>query len=114
MEKGETKIRVNGSTWRIVLTDDKNNLRDNIGHICKGITSYKNSTVYIDIDISRDNMIHIIRHELSHIYLYETQIKSSLLKDDIIYSEEDLCEFLAIYGSRIINKSNNILRKLGI
>lgn len=107
MQKGEIRVKINNSNWKIKITDNKEELRDKEGHICKGTTCYRDSTVYIDNTVSRENLAHILRHELSHIYLYETQIR---LKD--LYTEEDICEFTAIYGRRIVNKVDNILKRI--
>lgn len=105
----EIGIRVNSSKWNVVMTDSAEELRDRNGHICKGTTSYKNRKIYLDFRVSREDLLHIIKHELTHIYIYETQIE---LKER--YSEEDICEFVAIYGARIINKANSILKRISI
>lgn len=107
MQKGEIKVKINGSNWKVIITDNKQDLTDKYGHICKGTVSYRLSTIYLDNTVSRENAAHILRHELSHIYLYETQLAQ---KD--IYTEEELCEFTAIYGMRIVNKANNILKRI--
>lgn len=108
MKRSEIRVKINSSNWNIVLTDNKQDLIDRDGHLCKGTTSYKKSTIYISNEVSRENLAHLLRHELTHVYLYETQIR---LTDN--YSEEDMCEFIAIYGKRIIKKADTILRRVG-
>lgn len=107
MQKGELRIRVNGSDWTIVITDNKRELTDKSGHICKGTVSYRESKIFIDESVSKENVAHILRHELTHIYIYETQLT---MKET--YTEEELCEFFAIYGTKIVTKVNSIMKRM--
>ena len=100
-------IRVNGYPWDIVFTSDNKNLIDRNGHICKGLVSYKEKIIYVDRNVPREDIKHILKHELTHIYLYKTQL---YVKET--FSEEDICEFVAIYGSKIHNKVNNIMKRI--
>lgn len=100
-------IRVNGYPWDIVFTNDKKNLIDRNEHICKGLVSYKEKTIYIDESVPREDIRHILKHELTHIYIYRTQ---SWLKET--FTEEDICEFVAMYGSKIHNKVNTIMKRI--
>ena len=108
MKKGEIKIRVK-HIWNIVITNNKKDLINNEGHLCKGIVKYKDNIIYIDEEIleRKNDLYHLLKHELTHIFLYETQIE---LKET--YSEENLCELVALYSDDIIRKARLILRKL--
>lgn len=105
MEKARINIKVNNYNWCIELTDNIENLTNKEGNICKGTTSYKNKTIYLDYKISEETAKHVLIHELTHVYIYETQLE---LKS--YYNEEDLCEFVAMYGERVIKKAKSILK----
>lgn len=98
----QIKFRVYNYEWYVVLTDKKEDLRVN-GKFCKGCTHYKESTIYISKDTSAKDRIRLFLHELSHAFLYETQVD---LKEH--YTEEDLCEFMAKFGPVIIETYKDI------
>ena len=92
-----------GVIWKIILTEDKEPLRAN-GKFCKGCTHYKDAEIYIYKDTSKRDRRRLLAHELGHAYLYETQVE---LKEH--YTEEDMCEFLAKFGERIVKEVDRIL-----
>ena len=99
-------FEINNTTWKVELTDKDENLTVK-GKRCKGCTVYKNNTIYIDKAISQENQLYVLRHEMTHVVIYETQIE---LKE--VYSEECLCEMVAMYGEFIINKSKELMDTL--
>lgn len=51
-------------------------------------------------------LLHLIIHEVTHAYVYETQVVKGL------WNEESVCEFMAMYGPEIIKISKRILNSL--
>ena len=105
MTKG-IPVKIFQNNWTVILTTSPKDLVVN-NQKCKGSILYKDSVIFLDSNTSEKDRKRILRHELSHAWLYETQIS---LRDN--YNEEDLCEFMAIYGSLIEEMANDILAKL--
>ena len=99
-------IKIFNTCWNIVLTEDKKQLLLN-GTLCKGVVNYKDITIFIDKSITSSQLERLIPHELAHIVIYVTQFQR---KD--IFTEEDLCDFMALYGSYISKKSKEVIRKI--
>lgn len=64
---------------------------------CRGTTHYYSREIYLDKDMCFQDKKQTLIHELTHATLYDTQIKS-----DETYSEEEICEFMGIYGESIL------------
>lgn len=94
------------SAWSIteVAGSDSSLLVD--GKRCRGATHYFKREIYIDKDLTPEDKKQTLIHELSHATLYDTQIE---LKEE--YSEENLCDFMAMYGAGIIRVAEDYLRK---
>lgn len=71
-----------------------------------GITEYTTSTIYFDKDIDGFLLAKTLRHELAHIYLWETG------QQDRVYSEEELCEVMSVAAPLITKSANDILLRL--
>lgn len=71
-----------------------------------GITEYITQTIYIDKDLDGFPLIKVLRHELTHIYLWETG------QQDRILNEEELCEFMSIASPVICKAADNIMLRL--
>lgn len=100
------KFDIKGSFWNVILTKDKKALRVN-GKVCAGATHYREQTIYIDKGLKLSQTIRVLIHELTHVVIYLTQVSP---KD--IYTEEDVCEVMALYGGYIIGKAQEITRYL--
>lgn len=90
--------------WSVVITDEKKKLKSN-GKFCAGITCYKEQTIYIDMGLRENQLYRVLLHELTHVYLYTTQINIQET-----YTEEDMCELVALFGVEIITKANEIIQ----
>ena len=71
-----------------------------------GITEYITSTIYIDKDLDGFLLAKTLRHELTHIYLWETG------QQDRVYNEEELCEVMSVAAPLITKSANDILLRL--
>lgn len=63
-----------------------------------GITEYITSTVYIDKDLDGFLLSKALRHELTHIYLWETG------QQDRVLNEEETCDLMSV-AAPVINKT---------
>jgi Zn-dependent peptidase ImmA (M78 family) len=105
MAKG-VPVKIFQNNWTVIVTNSPKDLVIN-NKQCKGSILYKDSVIFLDENTSDKDRQRIIRHELAHAMLYETQIS---LRD--CYTEEDLCEFIAIYGNLIEEMATDILSKI--
>ena len=84
--------------YDIIETDDEKYVRLNGGidsESVLGLCDVVNQKIYIHKDISISNKIKTLKHELSHALLYEYCLS------DGAYTEEQLCDFMALYGSEV-------------
>lgn len=71
-----------------------------------GLTDYINLTVYIDKELDGFLLIKTIRHELTHIYLWETG------QQDRIFNEEEMCDFISVAAPLINDTANKLMIRL--
>ena len=71
-----------------------------------GITEYITQTVYIDKNLDGFLLAKALRHELTHIYLWETGQQSRE------YTEEELCDVLSVAGPVICKTVDEIILRL--
>lgn len=103
LDKRTSIIDINGIMWTIIRTDEPEKLLMNNKRL-KGVTVYKDNTVYINDELIGNRLNKVLLHELSHIYIYETQIE---MKE--FYDEEMLCDFMAKFGNQITDKAKRIM-----
>ena len=71
-----------------------------------GITEYITQTIYIDKDLDGFLLGKALRHELTHIYLWETG------QQDRVMNEEEQCDFLSVAAPVICQTANDIMFRL--
>jgi hypothetical protein len=71
-----------------------------------GITEYVTSTIYIDKDLDGFLLAKTLRHELTHVYLWETGQQSR------INNEEETCDLLSVAAPSICKTTDEILLRL--
>lgn len=71
-----------------------------------GITEYITQTVYIDKELDGFLLSKALRHELTHIYLWETG------QQDRLMNEEEQCDFLSVAAPVICKAVDNIVLRL--
>ena len=96
------KIKINDLTWKIIEVDtnDTNLLSGNTQ--CFGTCHYSKQIIYIDKNLNIEKLYQTLIHELTHAFIY-----CYLLKMNCKFDEEELCEFVAIYGKKIINMATD-------
>ncbi|OKZ73874.1 MAG: hypothetical protein BHW00_07080 [Clostridium sp. 26_22] len=71
-----------------------------------GITEYITSTIYIDKDLDGFLLVKALRHELMHIYLWETG------QQDRKYTEEEVCDLISVAAPLICKTADDIVLRL--
>ena len=71
-----------------------------------GITEYRTQTIYIDKDLDGFLLGKALRHELTHIYLWETG------QQDTIKNEEETCDFISVAAPIITKAADEIMLRL--
>lgn len=71
-----------------------------------GITDYISQTVYIDKDLDGYLLSKTLRHELTHIYLWETG------QQDRVMNEEEQCDFVSVAAPTIVQTTDEIVLRL--
>jgi predicted SprT family Zn-dependent metalloprotease len=92
------KITINQSEWTIHEVESSHNMLVLDGGSCRGTTHFKQQEIYIDNSFKDEKVFQVLCHELSHAYLYETQLDIG-----VKYNEEMLCEFIGLYGKPIVD-----------
>ena len=70
------------------------------------IKKYNEDTNYIDKELDGLVLAKTLRHELMHIYLWETG------QQDMIKNEEETCDFMSVAAPAICECANNIMLRL--
>lgn len=71
-----------------------------------GLTDYINSIIYIDSELDGSLLGKILRHELTHIYLWETA------QQDRIFNEEEVCDLMSVAAPLIYKLADEIMFRL--
>ena len=71
-----------------------------------GVTDYTESTVYIDKDLDGFPLVKTLRHELAHVYLWETGNQGHT------YDEEEMADFMSVAGPVICKTVDDITLRL--
>lgn len=71
-----------------------------------GITEYITQTIYIDKDLDGFLLGKALRHELTHIYLWETG------QQDCCKNEEETCDFMSVAAPIITKTADEIMLRL--
>jgi len=72
-----------------------------------GITEYITQTIYIDKDLDGFPLSKVLRHELTHVYLWEigNQAREN-------YTEEEIADFMSIAAPSICKTADDIILRL--
>ena len=71
-----------------------------------GITDYVASTIYLDKDLDGFLLAKTLRHELTHVYLWETG------QQDRDMNEEEQCDFMSVAAPIICKCADEIMLRL--
>ena len=90
------KFNINGHVWVIekrpekeLLYEYKKRINDE-AYGCYGLTFYKEHKIWLAKELCKDEMERVLRHELTHCYIWETGLYHCDLND-----EEIICDIVA-------------------
>lgn len=72
-----------------------------------GITEYITQTIYIDKELDGFPLVKVLRHELTHVYLWETGQQAREK-----YDEEEICDIMSIAAPAICKTTDEIMLRL--
>lgn len=90
------KFNINDIEWEIIELDGLDTRLQNKGEYCAGVCVYDKKEIYLLNNIKLSHKRKVLIHELAHAHLYDC-----LLKNTGKFDEEEVCEFVAIYGTQI-------------
>lgn len=99
------QIMILNSLWDVKQVEPNDSLLLVGEQRCRGVTHYYHHLIVLDKTMRDDEKEATLRHELTHAYIKETQI--NVTKQE--YSEEELCEFMGIYGELIYTQAKSVM-----
>lgn len=103
------KFSINDSIWEITEVAARDNLLLVDGDYNDGVTHFTSRQIAINRDLLPDQKRHVVLHELTHAWLESTQIE---IKE--AYTEENLCEFMGLYGDVIHFTANSYFKEMSV
>lgn len=100
-------ITINGSKWVIYKTDSRSPGLIVDGDTCRGTCWCGDLTIFLSNELTRATAGRTIRHELAHAWIWTTQ---AAIPET--WSEEDVCELIAIYAQDIAKVAMDVLNTL--
>ena len=101
------KINLEGLMWQVELADAHSPELIADGGPCRGTTWCGHQRIYISNELTPDCAVRVIRHEVTHAYIWSTQM--SLPKT---FDEEYICDFVAMWAPQILAASKRIFNTL--
>jgi len=89
-------IKINNMNWEIKEVESSHSMLLVSGAVGQGTSHFLHKEIYLDKDLKLEHKQQVLRHELTHAFMCETQISK---KDT--FDEEELCEFVGLYGQCI-------------
>ncbi len=101
------KVTINAIGWEVFKVDANHAGLYVNGEACVGTTWPAKAQIYIADNQSPGKMLLTIRHELVHAYINSTQIREPRK-----CTEEDICEFVAMYADAVLSLAEKIFKEL--
>ena len=92
-----------GRIQNIELVSPDNYQLEYSGERLRGATLFFKNKIVLADTLTDDDIYIILAHECTHATLFDTQLDS---KDN--YSEENMCDFMGVYGKHIIREVDRI------
>ena len=90
--------KINNLTWTIREVETRSAELIVNGSQCFGVCKHYTQEIMIDETLKPDAKLQVLKHELTHAF-----IRCHLLDYQEHYTEEDMCEFVALYSEQINN-----------
>ncbi|MBQ8830837.1 MAG: hypothetical protein IJ017_04515 [Oscillospiraceae bacterium] len=104
----EITIKINDVAWSVKRVDPNHAGLYVNGVACVGTTWPAKAEIYIADNQAPSKMLLTIRHELAHAFLNCTQIRAPES-----FSEEEICEFVALHGGQVMRLAEVIVEAIG-
>lgn len=101
------KVSINGIEYEIIEVEPMHSMLLAEGKRCSGTCHYHQQEIYLSESLKPDSKYSILCHELSHAFLFETQLD----KKSENFSEEELCDFMGMYGKSIMQIADKYFGK---
>lgn len=108
MRNANIETDLNGQKWRVCVVD----AHDQSVFPRRGFTWKNLQKIYLSNELDERTAPRVIAHELTHATLYATQIKDLVNSTVENFTEEDVCEFMALYGAQIADIAQDLMEKL--
>jgi len=90
------KIKINNLEWKIEEVETRSSELMVDGNQCFGVCKFHSQEIFLDATLKSDKLCSTLRHELTHAFLY-----CYMLESKKTYTEEEVCEFVALYSKQI-------------
>lgn len=94
-------------SWVVTVVPNGDHMLNVQGTACRGSTHFETRKIYLSCELLEPDMRIVLMHELTHAVLFDTQIES---KEG--YTEENMCDFVGMYGKYITDAANKIIEVL--
>ncbi len=106
----DTTIKIIGKDYAVNFVDpyaaELQKLDLKSGERALGLTMYFEDTIYIANDLSAPETLRVLRHEITHALIHETQLAESAR-----YDEEAVCELMARFAPLVSELADEVMRK---
>lgn len=107
---------INGYTWRVKIVEPDNvKLVDRTNTQRVATTDPNEMCIYLSNELEGNFLVTVLRHEIGHAVIFSCgllrEIHSFVPPERWIEAEEWICNFLADYGSFILNTCYDILNR---
>lgn len=105
----DKKIKIIGKDYDVKFVDayspELQKLDLKPGERPLGLTMYFEDAIYIVNDLSRSEILRVLRHELTHAVIHETQ-----LTEGACYDEEAVCELMARFAPLVCELADEVMK----
>jgi hypothetical protein len=98
---------INGHLWEINVVPSTDSALYVEGEVCRGTTWFGKQQIFLANDLNVFTAMRVIIHELTHAFLWSTQMR---LPES--FTEEEVCEFVACWGHQIHEMANVVHNEL--
>ena len=106
------KVEINNLIWEISIVPNTNPELIINGYAAAGTTWHMTQKIYLSADLTKDTVRSVISHELAHAFLCSTQIRPTKEAEEEHYSEEEMCNFVSMWGEQIFTLTDKIYNEL--
>ena len=103
------KFRINDLDW--LITERFDERIEKIGKGVWGFTSAEHGIIALRSTLPSSRKRNILMHELTHAFIFSYLITHLATEPSKDYTEEELCNFVASYGARIVKIANEYFKK---